>query len=210
MKTMKTQVLCEQCCRETNHDVVHEYHMSLSNECFWQANYQIVKCCGCGSVSFKIEVLTDEDDYNPDTGELEPSVTLYPPRITGRKPLEDDSKFPPAIQKIYYEVLNALNNSLVILAAIGLRTLIECICIDQNVRGANLEKKINALASTEVLSETQAKLLHTHRFLGNIATHEITAAKQTELVAALDIVETLLKTIYILPEMDKNIRTGKK
>jgi len=37
--------------------------------------------------------------------------------------------------------------------------------------------------------------------MGNVAAHEIVAPKPTELVAALDIAETLLKTIYVLPEV---------
>ncbi len=124
--------------------------------------------------------------------------------------MENDYKLPPSIRIIYREVLTALNNSSVIIAAIGLRTLIEAICIDQNASGDNLGKKIDALATQGVLSTQQAKILHAHRFLGNVATHEITAAKPTELVAAFDIAETLLKTIYILPELEKEITTGRK
>ena len=61
-----------------------------------------------------------------------------------------------------------------------------------------------------VLSKAQADILHTHRFLGNIAAHEITAAKPRELVAALEIAENILRTIYVLPELSKQIKTGKK
>ena len=43
--------------------------------------------------------------------------------------------------------------------------------------------------------------------MGNAAAHEMIAPKATELVAALDIAETLLKTIYILPEVADLIKS---
>lgn len=60
------------------------------------------------------------------------------------------------------------------------------------------------------LSQKQAETLHMHRFMGNVAAHEIQAPKPQELIAALDIAETLLKTIYILPDMADSIKTGRK
>jgi hypothetical protein len=209
MKTTKLKALCEDCGRETNHDVIHDYEIGENDEYYWHSTYQIIRCCGCDTISFREETIT-EDDYDPFTGKPGPAIKLYPPRIAGRKPLDNNYHLPTNIRRIYREVLSTLNNSSVILAAIGLRTLIEAICIDQEVKGKNLEKKIDGLHTQGILSEKQAKILHTHRFLGNVATHEITAAKPVELVTALDIAETLLKTIYILPELEKEIKTGKK
>jgi len=45
-----------------------------------------------------------------------------------------------------------------------------------------------------LLSAKQAEFLHNHRFMGNEAAHEIVAPNR-RLVAAIDIAETLLKTI---------------
>lgn len=208
-KTLR--VLCEQCGKETNHKIIATKTIGTTSEdeCNWSTDYQIVRCCGCDTISFREETST-EDDYDPQTGESVPTIKLYPPRIVGRRPLENDHNLPTSIRRIYREILSAMNNSSVILAAIGLRTLIEGVCTDQKVKGANLEKKIDALSSTGVLSINQAKILHAHRFLGNVAAHEILPAKPQELVVALDIAETLLKTIYILPELAGEITTGKK
>jgi len=207
----KIRVLCEQCGKETNHDILAEQPAGSSreDEYYWHTDYQIVKCCGCDDISFRQETST-EDDYDPQTGESISTVKLYPPRIAGRRPLENDYNLPTNIRRIYREILSAMNNSSVILAAIGLRTLIEGVCTDRKVKGKNLEQKIDALSTEGVLSSNQAKILHAHRFLGNVAAHEITAAKPQELVAALDIAETLLKTIYILPQLEGEITTGKK
>jgi hypothetical protein len=166
-------------------------------------------CCGCDTISFREETW-NEYDIDPETGEQIPTVKLYPPRIAGRRPLENAYYLPPTIGRIYREILNAMYNSSAILAAIGLRALIEGVCNDQKVKGSTLEGMIDALSSEGVLSDSQAKILHAHRFLGNVAAHKIVPAKSQELVVALDIAETLLKTIYILPKLADTITTGKK
>ena len=42
--------------------------------------------------------------------------------------------------------------------------------------------------------------------MGNEAAHEIVAPKAQDLIAALDIAETLLKTIYVLPNVAASIK----
>jgi hypothetical protein len=198
------------CGGNTNHKVIHEEVKQSEPDAdyFWHTSWQIIECLGCGAVSFRQETLT-EDDFD-EYGQGTPLEKLYPPRIAGHKPLEHQSFLPPMLYQIYNETLAAIANSLPLLAGIGLRALIETICNDQKVGGKNLEEKINALATKGILSKEQAKILHTHRFLGNVAAHEAKVAKQEELTDALDIAETMLKTIYVLPELDKSIRTGKK
>ena len=118
----KIRVLCEQCCKETNHEVLATQTTTSphEDEYNWSIDYQIVMCCGCDTVSFREATFT-EFDYDPGTGEPIPTVKLYPPRIAGRRPLENDYYLPPTIRRIYLEILSAMNNSSVILAAIGLR-----------------------------------------------------------------------------------------
>jgi hypothetical protein len=111
---------------------------------------------------------------------------------------------------VYAEVLKGLNSGTPILAAIGLRAVIESVCNEHGIQGHNLEKRIDGLADAGMLSRAQADLLHKHRFLGNVAAHEVVAPKPTELVAALDIAETLLKTLYVLPGVADSITTGVK
>ena len=107
--------------------------------------------------------------------------------------------FPGKKKRIYIETLKALNSQTPILAAIGLRALIELICLEQKTRATNLVKRIDELAEFRLLSAKQVEFLHNHRFMDNEAVHEIIAPKPEHLVAANDIAETLLKTIYLLP-----------
>jgi hypothetical protein len=102
-----------------------------------------------------------------------------------------------------------LNSNAPTLTAIGLRALVEAICIDQTCLGRNLQDKIDALVTTGALSKSQADFLHIHRFLGNEAAHEITPPPLDELAASLDILESLLKTIYELPVIAAQVRQSK-
>lgn len=120
------------------------------------------------------------------------------------------SDLPLKVRKVYREVITAVNSQLPVLAGIGLRSLIEAACKDKGVRGRNLEQQINGLATQGVLSQVQADVLHTHRFLGNAAAHEITPAQPRELIAALEIAETILRTIYVLPNLSRVVTTGRK
>lgn len=88
-----------------------------------------------------------------------------------------------------------------ILTAIGLRTLIESICLEQKTKTDILARQIDELSGMGLLSTKQAEYLHSLRFMGNDATHEIIAPPPRHLISALDIAETLLKAIYILPNI---------
>ena len=79
--------------------------------------------------------------------------------------------------------------------------MIETICNDKKVKGANLGKKINALVAQGIISQSQSDVLHSLRILGNVAAHEVQPAKPEELIMGLEIAETMMKTIYILPEL---------
>lgn len=100
MKRLTLKALCEQCTGETNHQMVAEHMASTdaSDNYWWRAKYQILRCCGCDSVSFREEIAT-EDDYDPNTGRVQSTVKLYPPRVTGRKPLVQDYHLPDTIYR---------------------------------------------------------------------------------------------------------------
>lgn len=206
------KVKCNNCGVLTNHTVLETHTNSAERDAdyHWTQIFQMIKCDGCDEVSLRIETCT-EDDFNPYTGDPESRVSLYPERENERtrESFENDYLLPAKIKKVYREIIASMNKSMAILSGVGLRALIEAICADQGATGSNLKERIDSLSTLGCLSEKQAEILHSHRFLGNVAAHEIIAAKPHELVAALDIAEILLKTIYILPELNETIRTGK-
>jgi hypothetical protein len=207
-KASKVKVLCRQCKHATNHDVLFskdESGETADGDIKWWTSHQVLQCCGCDEITFRA-TQADTESIDPYTGQLDERETLYPSRTDGRLPMEGYESFPVKTRRIYAEALKALNNNALILAAIGLRSLIESVCLEQKTKANTLAKGIDELAASGLLSKKQAEFLHAHRFMGNVAAHEMVAPHPTELVAALDIAETLLKTIYVLPEVAEKMK----
>ncbi|SEG07428.1 DUF4145 domain-containing protein [Nitrosomonas ureae] len=206
----KIQVHCGECKRHTNHTVLtqREVNAHPEDDFHWGEIHYFCQCAGCNCYCYAIAEFS-EDDWNSYTREMDYRWKTYPRSKGERLPIDDVYELPNKVRVIYQEILGAVNAQLPVLTAIGLRALIEAICKEQIVIATNLEKRIDGLATNGVLSQAQAKILHGHRFLGNVAAHEIESAKPKELIAALEIAEAMLKTIYILPGLSNQIRTGK-
>ena len=126
---------------------------------------------------------------------------LYPPRIAGIKGLGDESVYlPQKIKQIYEETLTALSVNSPVLAAIGLRVLVEAVCKEKEASGGDLYNKIDSLVEKQVLTPVGAKILHKIRTIGNAAAHEVKPHNERQLSLALEIVEHLLKDVFILPK----------
>jgi hypothetical protein len=200
---MPIKTRCGDCGRETDHSILEDHGCSGYNEdagIQWESKYQIVKCLGCGEISFRHVYDSSE--------EMQETEERYPDPYA-KKPMDEYSSFPRKTRWIYKETLKALSNDMPILAAIGLRALIESICKHQKTTGSNLGKRIDQLVDMGHLTKTQADFLHQHRFMGNEAAHEIEAPESDALDAALDIAETLLKTIYVLPKKADKMKSGR-
>lgn len=210
-KDKKIKIHCGICKQHTNHIVIAERDVNShpDEDYHWGETHYFCQCAGCDSYSYATSEWS-EDDWNPHTGEMDYTWKTYP-RSKNERPLIDDVyELPNKVRSIYQEVIGAVNAQLPVLTAIGLRALIEAICKEQGVKAKNLQKLIDGLADKGVLSQVQASILHSHRFLGNVAAHDIESAKPRELVAALEIAEAMIRTIYILPGLSDEIKTGKK
>lgn len=198
-------------------------------------SYQIIQCQGCKSISFR-HVKSDSDDN-------ESCVSLYPHRSEITREIKDYYHLPMNIEKIYRETISCFNNQNLILCAAGLRAIVEGICADKNINGGyvqetgkdgtlktdengsakmkysnNLDGKIAGLDEKDILKSDQARILHTHRFLGNDALHELQLARSKtkniyEIKLAIEVVEGVLDIIYEMPEKEnalKNLREDRK
>jgi len=210
-KVSTIRVYCGECDGLKNHKVIAARDVTShpDDPYHWGVKHYFCQCAGCDTYCYATAEWT-EDDFNNYTGEMEYKWKTYPFSKNARKPIDDVYDLPEKVRSIYVETLGALNSQLPVLTAVGLRAIIEAVCLDQNITGKNLEKKIDGLASSGVLSAAQASILHGHRFLGNIAVHQIVSANPKELIAALEIAETMLRTIYVLPALSNQIKTGRK
>jgi len=207
-------IVCIRCDQETNQKVLQSVEFRWSTpdgDIDGFDNYEIVQCMGCDEISFRIGSSTSEDfDYDEIDGYTHPeTVKLYPSRVMGRKLLEDEYLLPDIVRSIYKETHTALSAGLKILAGVGIRALIEAVCKVEEANGTNLEEKIDDLVVKNILTPKSAVILHETRFLGNRSAHEITAASDTELEIAFDIVENLLQHVYIIPRKAERLTARK-
>ena len=197
------KVACKGCRRDTNHIVLKSVEGSGSEpmdpdmDFYWATSYQIIRCQGCDTVSFRSIGWNSEDlDHRGDVVNYE---NLYPSRTEGREVLSDAYFLPNDLERIYRETVTALNSSQPVLAGIGIRAIIETVTKEKSASGDNLSSKIDNLVALGVLTRDGADILHKLRVLGNNAAHEVKAHSGNELTLAMDVVEHVLQAVYILP-----------
>ncbi|MCP2518032.1 DUF4145 domain-containing protein [Achromobacter mucicolens] len=203
----EVQVPCIKCSGRTNHEVVVSVDQSGSETDYdinWMHAYQIIRCKGCKTLSYR-EVSSTSEDYvqiGEDEWELQESEKLFPSRIEGRKDLGNDAiHLPPDLRRIYQETAEALTNNSPVLVGIGLRAIVETVCKEKNASGKDLYAKINDMALKHVLTPSGAEILHKVRSLGNKAAHEVKPHTPRQLSLAMGVVEHMLKDVYILPKL---------
>jgi uncharacterized protein DUF4145 len=194
-------IFCNQCEGETNHTCKADYcrHYLTYAERFlggftYTIGYRLWMCAGCESCTleryYTDETLEDED------GVAEYETEFFPKRTEYNHKSKHFRQLPTKLDVIYREAVQAFNNQMVMLCSVGIRALIEGICADQKVTGKNLEARINGLVN--ILPKNIVTNLHSLRFMGNEAAHELNAPSQEELQLALEICEDLLNYLYEL------------
>ena len=208
-KDKEYDLACIKCDGKTCHKVLFSVNvLETEDEISIMRDYEIIICQGCKEVSFRTTTSCSEDmSYNSETGEVDydEDIKLCPSRIAGRKQVKDMYLLPDEVLKIYRETHGALCGRLSILAGIGIRVLVESVCREKEAQGGNLKNKIDDLVAKGVLTRDSAETLHNTRSLGNNSAHEIIAASDDELDIAMDIVENLIKTVYVIPRKAKKL-----
>ena len=221
-------VLCAECGGTKKHDVVVSLDRT-GNETSdqegwsldWVDNYQVIRCRGCETVSFR-HLSWFSEDVGPD-GDDGTRERLYPKREVETLKAKPLINVPAALRRIYAELIDCYNNDSPTLCAAGLRALVEGACAAQGivegpvevptegggikvVTKSNLEGKIAGMAAKGILTVGAAKSLHEHRYLGNEAVHEFAMPSRSELRLAIEIIEHVLDHLYEIPEKTLKLR----
>ena len=158
----------------------------------------IWRCNGCDSLLLQESWVYAEEFETDPIGAID-GASYYPPQEKRRMQLKQFERIPDKLKTIYEQTHNAYVHELDILCAVGLRSLIEGICDDQEISGKHdkLEKKIANLPKLGV-RPNRIKNLHSFRFMGNTAIHELTAPNPDDLRLAIEIIEDILNDLYNL------------
>jgi len=211
MSTSKiTRADCRDCGRTTRHEVLFQHIEETNPEEYHEKDtWQVIRCLGCTAVGFRHRNDDFEHAWEDFDGETQHKIeiSLFPRVIKNHKKLTHTHHIPALVRKIYTQTLSAYSEKAYVLASVGLRAIIEAVCNELGLSGNSLEKRIDQLFKGGHVSNGDKKRLHAIRFLGNDAAHEITEPKESELRVALEIVEHLLNSVFILEKKAKSLET---
>ena len=200
------KVYCNTCRGDTNHelDAVHErFNLLVGSEVErdepngWEEcwEYRFWTCRGCDAATLEI-AYTDTGLLDPRGGEQIWRSTFHPRRKRRSRPLKRFHQLDAKLASIYIEVIESFNAELRILCAVGLRALLEGICADKNVAGSSLYEKIEGMNAH--LPSNIVHNLHSFRFMGNEAAHELQPPQRGDLQLAIEVMEDLMNFLYEL------------
>jgi len=181
---------------------------------YWNSDFQIIECQGCGNISFRNES-SNSEDYDEEGHRA--NEMIYPKRTTDTWNTKDFLNIPYNLRRIYRETIDCFNNENLTLCGAGARALVEGLCKENGIsdgeienikpdgtvnkkRVDNLQGKINGLHEKGKLTKENAEILHEHRFLGNTAIHDLSAPSKEDLGLALEIIEHVFDNLYEIPE----------
>ena len=194
---LKQRIFCNTCGGARLHELKFTHHGQSDDPAEdrfleeWTDSLWV--CCGCESATLVHRWAIP--DLEGETGAPQPEVHLYPPRTYGKKQPKHFSKLPRPLSRLYKETIEAFNSGSMLLCTLGLRALIEGVCVDKGLRKGNLEKKIDGLSaffSNRALIDS----LHGFRFAGNDAAHDLAAMYPADASYAINIMEDLLNFLY--------------
>lgn len=168
--------------------------------------FQIVRCVSCDSLSFRRYFrMRNRSEAGLDEEEI------FPSRRLGMRQIDfTQIPLPINLLGLYIQTESAVWDGFGTLAAIGIRGLIEGICVDQKASGRSLDKKIDSLVSLGALNKRQAESLHTLRKIGNAAAHEAACFEPDEVALAWESLEMIVKCFYYSEHINQRLTKTKE
>jgi len=202
---MNEKYYCSNCKGFRNHTKLHETIKKDTDDYLnWKETYLIIECNGCENVSFAYIYEDSQMVQTDEFGDPEyfSDVTIYPYYLDKGEELKYLYLIPNSIQTIYKETISSFKANAFILTAGGFRAIIEEICNHLKIKKENLSDRIDNIHKKGYLTLNESKRLHSIRFLGNDALHEMKIPKKEHLQIVLEIINHLLENLFI---QDKKI-----
>jgi hypothetical protein len=194
---------CNNCCRETDHKILKEQRVSDEDEgCdhSWDTTHRMLECQGCHAISLQRIVTTTAYDGV--------EIEYFPPPVSRRKPdwaNDSLSDVPASIDALLTEVYAALHANTRRLAAMGARALLDMVMTDKIKDVGRFDQKLDALVSGAFVSQKQREFLEAALDAGSAASHRGYCPTARDLNLVMDIVESIIAQIYVLPEAAKQL-----
>lgn len=130
-----------------------------------------------------------------------------PPRVQRQKPDWFD-QLPEPPSSLLAEIYSALTLDLRALPAMGVRAVIDVVCVELVGDTGTFEKKLVLLKEDGYISETERSILSSAIDTGSASAHRGHVPSRDDLATLLDIIEHLLRAQYILPAAAQKMKSN--
>lgn len=214
------KIQCIVCGLDTNHKKLwsndFNYHDEESE--FWATDTQeVYSCLGCDHITFRTVSVNSEDidivgenEKGEPIYEIAKTITLYPKR--DRRMIQkkhDIWNAPTKVRRIYQETIEAYNNGLLTLCGIGIRAIIEAICLEEIILVEGLNNKIDELIKKGIVTPKLGDGLQESRLLGNESAHELETFGDRELLACIQLIENVIDGHYSTADKILSLKSRK-
>ena len=202
------KIHCNTCNHETNHELLSshtrsyhevEEHQGQEHLVWYEKfEYRFFVCRGCDTATLE-EKYNCDGMYNHNGDEV--YSYIYSPERKNKAPREP-KKFVHIDSKLlsaYKEIIEAHNKSLEIITSMGVRALLEGICVVEGIddkEAYNLTGKINKLQENSSIPEGIIDGLNSLKFIGDDAAHRLSTTNKHTISLSIDMVEALLTHLY--------------
>ena len=186
------------------HSVREDFETSDPEYPVWyETTIAILECAGCHDLSTRRSGWLSE--YDPEFES--PDISYWPPPQRSLPPWHSDlgdDNLRTAMKEVYV----AVSQEMVILASIGVRTLLDrafYLLLNEEDYGP-FARKLEEMVKKNRLLEDQKEIFQSIADVGNAATHRAYVPPQATLVEILTAVESFLYQKFVLPEKARRIK----
>ena len=202
------KIHCNTCNLETNHELISNHdrdyvefeEINGEKAIGWyeKTKYGFWVCRGCDTASLE-EKWHCHGMYDQNGDEIH-SYAYFPERRNTS--IRDPKKFLHIEKKLdstYQEIIKAYNQSLDIVSAMGVRALLEGICVEEGIedkQAYTLKGKIEKLQTASHIPESIIGGLMNLKIIGDDAAHRLISTDRYSIMLAIDLLEALLTHLY--------------
>ena len=206
--TDRVKVYCNTCKGDTNHDIKSTHDQSYHEEFedhgqrffgyYEQTEFRFLICRGCDSATLQ-ERWTCSGMHDHNGGDIY-SYNYHPKRKNlGEREAKRFHHVDTKLNNSYKEIITAFQQGLEIVTAMGVRALLEGICVMEGIDDKaawGLAKKIEKLKDSPNIPDSIIDGLNGLKFIGDNAAHRLNATDKHTLSLSIDLLESLLTHMY--------------
>lgn len=206
--TDRIKIYCNTCKGDTNHDIKSTHNQSYIDEFedhgqkfigyYENTEFGFLICRGCDTATLQ-EKWTNSGMLGNDGNNVY-ACSYFPKRKNlGERETKRFIHVDKKLNDSYKEIVTAFQQGLEIVTAMGVRALLEGICVregidDKVARG--LAGKIAKLKGSPNIPDSIIDGLNGLKFIGDDAAHRLNAADKHTLSLSIDLLESLLTHMY--------------